>query len=215
MRRIVALISGFLFLLLAVSPVLAEPASPAGVPGLGQVVEGHAYLPKGIKLQARLLDTLDSKTSKPGDKFSFKLLQNVIIADTVIIAQGTTGEGIVKTVKRAGLFGRGGMIELEGVGLKTVNGIQVPVTLRQRSADGGHTADLDWYDDASSATPALTVGVMSGITSGSEVQIGAGTKLILELPYAVDLQVTPEQLREQTEPPTLEAPEPIKPELVN
>lgn len=210
MRRIVALISGLLLLLLAVSPVLAEPAGPEGAPGVGQVVAGHAYLPKGIKLQARLLDTLDSKTSKPGDKFSFKLLQNVIVADTVIIAQGTTGEGIVKNVKRAGLFGRGGVIELAGVGIKTVNGIEIPVTLRQRSADGGHTADLNWYDDAASATPALTVGVMSGIASGSEVQIGAGTKLILELPYDVDLQAAPEQLRERTNPPA-----PIKPEPVS
>ncbi|SHJ85630.1 hypothetical protein [Propionispora hippei] len=213
MRRIVAIISGVLFLLLAVSPVLAEPAGPEGGPGVGTVTEGHAYLPKGIKLQARLLDTLDSRTSKPGDKFSFKLLQNVIVADTVIIAQGTTGEGVVKTVKRAGLFGRGGVIELEGVGIKTVNGIQVPVILRQHSANGGHTADLDWYDDASSATPALTVGVMSGIASGLEVQIGAGTKLILELPYAIDLQATPEQLQEQTKPPAPEAAGPVKPEL--
>ena len=173
-----------------------------GIENQGSVAQGNAYIPKGTILRAQLIETLDSKTCKPGDKFSFKLLHNVIVANTLVLKQGTVGEGVVKSVRRAGMFGRGGAIELEAVNIKTRHGVEVPLTLKQRSADGGHKADLDWYDNATSATPALTIGIMSGITSGTDVQIASGAKLMITLPYNVDLQSTLEELQNtiQNEP---------------
>lgn len=165
-----------------------------GIENQGSVAQGNAYIPKGTILRAQLIEKLDSKTCKQGDKFSFKLLHNVVVANTLVLKQGTVGEGVVKSVRRAGMFGRGGSIELEAVSIKTRNGVEVPLTLKQRNANGGHKADLDWYDNASSATPALTIGIMSGITSGTEVQIASGAKLMITLPYNVDLQSTLEEL---------------------
>lgn len=192
MQRIVVLLVGLLL-----STMIAYAAPGTLVPQNNdqeQVEQGHAYIPRGTILRAKLLETLDSRTSKAGDKFSFKLLHNVIIANTLVIAQGTVGEGVVKSVKRPGMFGKGGAIDLEAVSIKAQNGIEIPLTMQQRKADGGHKADMDWYDNASSATPALTIGVLSGITGGTDVQIGAGAKLLITLPINVDLKASPADL---------------------
>ncbi|GBG55696.1 hypothetical protein SPFL3102_03079 [Sporomusaceae bacterium FL31] len=194
MQRVILITFGMLlFCIMAVHA--ASVPTDHGAGNQGTVVQGNAYIPRGTILRAQLLETLDSKTCKPGDKFSFKLLHNVVVANTLVIKQGTLGEGVVKSVKRAGMFGRGGAIELEAVSIKTRNGIEVPLTLKQLNADGGHKADLDWYDNASSATPALTIGIMSGITSGTEVQIASGAKLMITLPANIDLQSTLAELQ--------------------
>lgn len=191
MQRIVVII-----FVLILSTAVANAAALQDVPpaAQGEVVSGNAYIPKGTVLRAELMDTLDSNTCSAGDKFSFKLLHHVIIAGNLVIAKGTVGEGVIKSVKKAGLFGKGGRIELEATSIKTRNGIEVPVLLRKKSNGGGHKADLDWYDDASSATPALTIGVMSGIAAGSDIRLGAGEKLTVTVPFHVDLQATLQEL---------------------
>nr|WP_092071471.1 hypothetical protein [Dendrosporobacter quercicolus]NSL49349.1 hypothetical protein [Dendrosporobacter quercicolus DSM 1736]SDM26608.1 hypothetical protein SAMN04488502_103100 [Dendrosporobacter quercicolus] len=191
MQRIVVIIFVLVLSAAVANGAAAEDAPPAAQ---GEVVSGNAYIPKGTVLRAELMDTLDSKTCSAGDKFSFKILHHVIIAGNLVIAKGTVGEGVIKSVKKAGLFGKGGRIELEATSIKTRNGIEVPVILRKKSDGGGHKADLDWYDDASSATPALTIGVMSGIAAGSDIRLGAGEKLTVTVPFRVDLQATLQEL---------------------
>lgn len=192
MQRIVVI----MFVLVLSTAAVANAAALQDAPSAaqGEVVSGNAYIPQGTVLRAELMDTLDSKTCSAGDKFSFKLLHHVIIAGNLVIAKGTVGEGVIKSVKKAGLFGKGGRIELAAASIKTRNGIEVPVLLRKKSDGGGHKADLDWYDDASSATPALTIGVMSGIAAGSDIRLGAGEKLTVTVPFHVDLQATLQEL---------------------
>lgn len=179
-------------------------AAPVQAPDLQQaeVVAGNAYIPKGTVLRAELATTLDSGVCNAGDKFTFKLLHNLIIANVMVIPKGTIGEGIVKSVKRAGAFGKGGKIELEALSIKTLSGITVPLSFAFQQAGGGHEPDLSWYDsNTSSATPALTVGIMSGLAGGDNVQIAAGTKLTITLPFNVDLQTTPEGLAKEADTP--------------
>lgn len=166
----------------------AAPVQEADSQQQAAVVAGNAYIPKGTVLRAELVNTLDSAVCNAGDKFTFKLLHHLIIANKMVIPKGTVGEGIVKSVKRAGAFGKGGKIELEVLSIKTQSGIIVPLSLAFRQAGGGHEPDLSWYDSNTvSATPALTVGIMSGLAGGNNVQIAAGTKLTITLPFNVDL----------------------------
>ncbi len=156
-----------------------------------EIVAGNAYIPKGTILRGVLQNTIDSATCNIGDTFSFKLLHNVIIGNVMIIPKDTIGQGIVKSIKRAGAFGKGGKIELEAVNIQTLSGINVPLRLSLQQNDGGHQADLSWYDsNTSSATPALTIGAMSGLANGANVQLGAGTKITITIPENVDLQAT-------------------------
>ncbi|MBP2658932.1 MAG: hypothetical protein H6Q69_1964 [Firmicutes bacterium] len=156
-----------------------------------EIVAGNAYIPKGTVLRGVLQNTIDSATCNVGDTFSFKLLHNVIIGNVMIIPKDTIGQGIVKSIKRAGAFGKGGKIELEAVNIQTLSGINVPLSLGLQQKGGGHQADLSWYDsNTSSATPSLTIGAMSGLANGANVQLGAGTKLNITIPVNVDLQAT-------------------------
>lgn len=155
------------------------------------IATGNAYIPKGTILRGALQNTIDSATCNIGDTFSFKLLHNVIIGNVMIIPKDTIGQGIVKSIKRAGAFGKGGKIELEAVNIQTLNGINVPLSLNFQQKGGGHQADLSWYDsNTSSATPSLTIGAMSGLANGTNVQLGAGTKITIIIQENVDLQAT-------------------------
>ncbi|HWR08364.1 hypothetical protein [Sporomusa sp.] len=162
----------------------AEGIEASTKPVVTSVVPGNVYIPRGTMIKAELIQGVNSKTSNVGDKAIFKITENVVINGVTVIQQGIVGEAVVKSVKRAGSWGKGGGIELEASNTKTINNIPVPLSLDTKKYGGGHGMVVPW----------LLVGVFSGFLKGKNQDIPAGTKFSVAVDADVDLGVPSELL---------------------
>lgn len=152
-----------------------------------EVMPGDAYIAKGTMIPGELLTAVSSGSNKAGDKISFKVLEDVAVGGVTVIAKGTIGEGYVKTAKKAGLFGKGGVIELDATNITTEAGIEVPLTMDFSKIGGDHPVELNYNNSVAGA-------VLSGLIPGSNQKIAAGAKITIFVPVNVDLQVKCENL---------------------
>lgn len=185
MKRVIVL---FAILLLTVSVVNANPVqnSPEAMV-VTEVMPGDAYIPKGTMIPGELLTAVSSASNKAGDKISFKVAEDVTIGGSVVIAKGTLGEGYVKSAKKAGLFGKSGSIQLDASNVTSVIGVDIPLTMDFSKIGGDHPVELNYNNSIAGA-------VLSGLMSGSNQKIAAGTKITIFVPVNADLQVKSEDL---------------------
>ncbi|SEP36515.1 hypothetical protein [Propionispora vibrioides] len=176
-----------LFIMLTVSLVSANPSQEPANAGVTEVLPGHAYVPRGTMIPCELLTEVSSGKNKAGDKINFKVLEDVAVGNVIVIAKGTTGEGYVKTAKKAGLFGKGGSIQLDATNVNTASGIEVPLTMDVSKIGGDHSVEINYNNSIAGAA-------ISSLFPGSNQKIAAGTKLTVFVPVNVDLQMKPEQL---------------------
>jgi|SwirhisoilCB1_FD_contig_91_1494846_length_695_multi_5_in_0_out_0_1 hypothetical protein len=124
--------------------VLAAPALAADL-----------ILKKGTDVQLEFASSLSSKTAKPGDKVSFKVVKPVQVDGTTVIADGTPVTGTVEKVDKRGRYGVNAHIQLKLAPIRTVSGKHAPL--------GFHTKG----QDVSSKT-----GEAAGATIGGAVLLG-------------------------------------------
>lgn len=189
MKRIMrlVLVGSMILSLLLTSTVFAAQETQATVaPKVSSVIPGNVYIPRGTMLQAELLTGVNSGRNNVGDKAMFKITENLVINGVIVIPQGTSGEAVVKSVKKAGSFGKGGGIELEAKNTKTLNNIEVPLSLDTKKYGGGQGMVVPW----------ILVGVFSGFIKGKNQDIPMGTKFSVAVDSDVDLGVNSELLPE-------------------
>jgi hypothetical protein len=178
----------FLVLSLIMSVVSANPVQElSNTMTVVDVIPGDAYIPKGTMIPGELLTAVNSGSNKTGDPISFKVLEDVSIGDVIVLAKGTVGQGYVKSAKKAGLFGKGGSLELDASNVTTVTGVDVPLTMDFSKVGGDHPVELNYNNSIAGA-------VISGLIPGSNKKIAAGTKITIFVPVNVDLQVKSEDL---------------------
>lgn len=78
-----------------------------------------------IKVQA--VNPISSQQNKQNEKVHFKVIEDIPVGDVVIVPANTNVEAIVTKVKKAGSWGRAGLIEVVFSEVKTKNGQSVPV----------------------------------------------------------------------------------------
>lgn len=162
----------------------AQAVEEATKPVVSSVIPGNVFIPRGTMIKAELLQGVNSGKNNVGDKVIFKTTESVVVNGVVVIPKGTTGDAVVASVKRAGSWGKGGGIELEANNTKTVNNVEVPLSLDTKKYGGGQGMLVPW----------LLVGVFSGFIKGKNQDIPAGTKFSVAVDSDVDLGVTPELL---------------------
>ena len=190
-RMLLTLLLLFLCLPVVLAAVAVQPDTTAMI--VSEILPGDAYIPKGTMIRAELLTEVNSGKNKVGDKIYFKVLEDIKLGDAVVVAKGTTGEGYVKTVKRAGMFGKGGAIELDASNVQTRNGVEVPLTMDVSKYGGDNRIEINYNNSVETA-------IISGLLPGSNQKIKAGTILSILVPFNVDLQVKPEGLLAATAP---------------
>lgn len=156
------------------------------MPVVSTIAAGNVYIPKGTMIKCETITPVNSGVNNVGDRVSFKTVESVVINGVVVIPSGTAGEAIVKAVKRAGAWGKGGGIELEAKNTKTINNIEVPLSLDTKKYGGGQAMVVPW----------LLIGVFSGFIHGKNQDIPTGTKFSVAVDADVDLCVKPESLAE-------------------
>ena len=93
----------------AAPPAAAPPATDQSPdkPDVNQIV-----IPEGTEFKLQLHTTLNSKTSKAGDRVLTTLLDPVSVEDTDVLPKGVRVDGHVGDVKEAGHRGKGGYLTI-------------------------------------------------------------------------------------------------------
>ena len=132
-------------------------------------------IPDGTVLQIRMIDTIDSATNQPGDRFRATLDTPITIDDKVIVPNGADIEGRVAELKSAGHFAGKPEIALELTALN-VNGRRYSLHTNQYSREGSSRGKNTAAKVGGGAAVGTIIGAIAGGGKGAAIGgiIGAG-----------------------------------------
>jgi hypothetical protein len=137
----------------------APAATPAPPPPPPPVV-----VAAGTNLTVRLVDSLSSKTSSPGDSFSATLEDPVVVDGNTVIPAGARAKGTVVDAKPLGRFKGGASLEVRLTSV-TINGnptsVQTAAVSRTEKGKGKRTAVMAGGGSALG-------GIIGGIAGGGK-----------------------------------------------
>ncbi len=98
---------------------------------------------EGTPIPLQLLQELNSKYNRVGDKVNLKVLDDVVVNDRVVIARDTMVHGMVTESRRAGIFGKSGKLAFSIFDVPSVDGQRVSVRATMRKRERGQECRLD------------------------------------------------------------------------
>ena len=157
------------------SPSTAESVNNA----VKKVIEPRPLVVPADTVIAVVLDqSISSKTSRPGDKFSATVESPIEIDGKVAIPKGARAEGIIKDAKAAGRFKGGAALALELTSI-TVNGkdheVQTSGAAMSSKGKGKRTAVMVGGGAAGGAAIGAVAGGGKGAAIGALIGAAAGT----------------------------------------
>jgi hypothetical protein len=196
-------ISGFL-LLAALVLVGFQAAGAAGSQASATGSNNTATLPVGTRLMVKMVDSVDSETSQPDQRFRGTLEANLMAGDVVVAPKGTTVFGRLLTAQSAGRSG--GRLEFDLTDI-VLNGQTYSLSTSSHEVQGGGAgSQAGTGAKAGAAIGALggglggamrgagtgaVVGHATGAnTQGETVKVPAGTLLEFTLDHPVSLPAT-------------------------
>jgi len=126
-------------------------------------------VPDGTEFTVLTTDEISSKTATEGDPLSFKVAEDVVINNKVVIAKDSLVKGTVASVKKSGFFGRGGNLGIRIESAVTVDSQKVKLR-SAKNKEGG---------DKTGTTVALVVlfGPLGFLKKGKNAIIKPGTQI--------------------------------------
>lgn len=157
----------------AVTP--SAPSTTAMAPPPPPPPPRPVTIPDGTVLQIRMIDSVDSATNKPGDRFHATLDTPITINDKVIVPQGADVEGRVAELKSAGHFAGKPEIALELTALN-INGRRYSLHTNQYSREGSSRGKNTAAKVGGGAALGSIIGAIAGGGKGAAIGgvIGAG-----------------------------------------
>ncbi len=130
---------------------------------------GEKYLLKeGTEVNLKFSEGLSSKTAAEDDRVNLELVDDLKVGDTVVAKAGTKAVGSVTHVKKSGMMGKGGELNIR---LEYLKVSETRVRLRANKGKEG--------EDKVGATVALTIlfGPLGLLKHGKNVEVKAGAPL--------------------------------------
>lgn len=172
----------------------AESSSPPADAVLHPPAEmGAASLqvPPGMHLKIRFLSPLNTGTSKVGDVFLARSVEDLWANEHLVLPKGTLIRGRVSAVERAGFFSRGGLLRLDFDHVTMPSGELVALSLQMDAASPKMNREKNgFYTDpgiGSKLNTSLDKGISQfkefhdkGIKAGEER--GGGVNMLLTVP---------------------------------
>lgn len=187
MRKVRAIISYCLCLLLVVSSVASASAEVSPAITKSTRVAGNAYIPAGTSIGCELITSLYSGRNSVNDPVMFKTIEAIIINGVTVIPVGAVGQAVVSDVRRAGSFGKGGRVTISTRTVRAINGAYIPVTFDMTKAGGTE----GWVVPAF-----LLVSILAGFAKGKDQNLPSGTRFNVAVSSDYDLGTAVEQLAE-------------------
>jgi hypothetical protein len=154
----------------------------------GQATQSYT-IPDGTRIQAKLETTLNSRTSRQGDRFSAKVIEAVLVEGKEVIPLGTTLEGRVAEVKSATRARGKGEINLTYERLIFPNGVSETIVAsptelsesqkeqidrKEGTIKGESSSKRDTTEVAGGAAAGAGVGAIAGGGKGAAIGAGVG-----------------------------------------
>ena len=150
------------------------------------IANGHAYIPKDTNINLELIDPISSKKSKEGNTFRLKTIENLLINDVVVIPANQEVLGTITKARKNGMLGRKGRLEFKIDSIKTINGVNVPLTAEVKGK--GHS-------DNGAVAVAAAVSLVGGLfMKGTNIYYEPGQKFVALVSTDTDLNTTVEDL---------------------
>ena len=130
--------------------------------------EGKIVLKEGTEVKLKFAQELSSKTASEGDAVNFILAEDLTVGNLVVAKAGAKAVGTVTNVKKAGMMGKGGELNVR---LEHLKAGDTRVRLRGSKGKQG--------DDKTGQAVALTVlfGPIGLIKHGKNIDVHEGTPL--------------------------------------
>lgn len=153
---------------------------------------GEAYIPDGTQLNVEIINELTSKKARTGDYVQFKMLDNLILNDIVVVPVGAEVTGKVTKATSSGLFGRAGKLIFSIDKVRTINGVDIPLE---------YVGKIEAGSDGGAVAVVAVVSVIGGLfMKGANVKIPAGTKFAAKVAGDTDLKTSLTDLKESMNP---------------
>lgn len=170
-------------------PDASQPDQPGDQPNGTQIV-----IPEGTEFKLQLHSSVNSKTTKPGDRIVTTLLDPVAVEDEDVLGKGVRVDGHVSEVKEAAHRGRGGdlMLIFDTIEMPSGDKVAIQGSLTEVfSSNGGSEkvgpeGDLKGKGASHKEQAALilaptAIGAVGGVTTGIAAA-GAGIALAYLIP---------------------------------
>jgi len=139
----------------------------------GHIPAAGGRIPAGTVVHVRLLDTLDTKRNRTGDRFTATLDEPVVSGERVIVPKGTRFRGHIAQARSSGRFkGRAAMaLSLDSFDL---DGASYALdTTRSTRASAGHKK-RNWLWIGGGSGGGAAIGAIAGGGAGALIGAGAG-----------------------------------------
>ena len=154
----------------------------AGLPNLARAAEAgdttQYTLPAGTLITVQMIDSVDSKSNRPGDEFAGTVAEPVVEGDRVVIPKGSEAKTRLVMTKSAGNIKGQSELQLELTQL-TVNGNEYSVSsglyTEQGSSRGKRSAKVIGGSAGLGALLGAVAGGGKGAAIGAGIGAGAGT----------------------------------------
>ena len=99
-------------------------------------------VPKETLVKIKILNDLDSGKNKVGDKVRYRVLDDVMIKDRLVIAAGTEGVGTIQEVNTAKRLGVDGRLVVDFGTLPAIDGSPVSLIMEERATEKNKSLEL-------------------------------------------------------------------------
>lgn len=154
----------------APAPVVERPADAAPAPAPQPV---QVTVPAGTVVTVRMIDSVDSKTSQPGQEFAASLENPIVSGDRVVIPKGADARIRLVNASQSGKFKGRAELALELVQLST-NGTSYDVTSGYYTQQGASRGRRTAESVGGGAALGAIIGAIAGGRKGAAIGAGAG-----------------------------------------
>lgn len=168
--RLKAILVSLLVVLMSVSVAFASTNE------IGTAVPHNLTMTKDRIIKVRAVDTISSQKIKQNEKVHFKVIEDIMIDDVVIVPVNTDVEAIITKIKKAGPWDKDGELEVAFSEVKTKDGQSIPV-IGMLQLRGDKPQFLIKY----SLLGVLVKGKEAVITAGKEVDLKIKEEVVIRV----------------------------------
>lgn len=108
----------------------------------GRIYVDKAVLPAGTLVRIELLTELDSERNKAGDVVRYRVVDDVVIDQKVVIPAGALGSGEIISVNSAGRLGQDGLVQVDFGTVSAMDGTPVALHVAERATEQNKSLEL-------------------------------------------------------------------------
>jgi hypothetical protein len=139
-------------------------------------------VPKETLVKIKLLTELDSSKNKVGDSVRYRVMDDVVIKDRLVIAAGTEGVGRVREVSTAKRLGQDGRLVVDFGTLAAIDGSSVALVVEEKATEKNKSLELAAGAGMAGVILLGPIGLAGAwFVKGRDVVIPMGTEFYVEV----------------------------------